>query len=252
MEGQLGTPLDHALEDKEKRATERKAREVGLWREWNDGGRKSEHLEPLLQAYKPLIAQKVREWRPPAIPESAFKAELETHLIKGLETYNPERAALSTHLNVRLQKAKRYMVQHQNLAYIPEGQAAYIGKIQKARDQLTDELGRAPTHIEIGKQVGLTPKRVGTIVSAMRKDIPASVFGESDPGTKATAREREVLSLLRYNLGPEELTVFKHLYGQDGHARIQSTNELAQKLNKSPSQISRLKSSILRKYKQYE
>jgi DNA-directed RNA polymerase specialized sigma subunit len=247
----MANPLDEALEDKEKRATERKAKEVGLWQAWNESGRKPEHLTPLLKAYNPLISQKVREWRPPAIPESAFRAELENHFIKSLETYNPERAALSTHINVRLQKAKRYMVQHQNLAYVPEGQAAYIGKIQKAQDQLRDDLGRKPTHSEIADQVGLAPKRVGTILRAMRKDIPASVFGESDPEIKSTAREREVLDLLQYNLSQDEKLVFNHLYGREGKAKINSTNQLADKLGKSPSQISRLKTSILNKYNQY-
>jgi DNA-directed RNA polymerase specialized sigma subunit len=247
----MTNPLDEALENKEKRATERKAKEVGLWKTWMDSGKKPEHLEPLLKAYQPLLNQKTREWRPPAIPESAFRAELQNHFINGLMSYNPEKASLSTHLNVRLQKAKRYMVQHQNLAYIPEGQATHIGKIQKAKDQLADELGRKPTATEIAEQVGLTPKRVSTIMGAMRKDIPASVFGESDPEIKSTAREREVLELLQFNLSPDEKSVFNHLYGREGHAKIQGTNELAERLGKSPSQISRLKTSILNKYKTY-
>lgn len=243
-------PLDDVLQEKEKRATERKAREVGLWQKWNESGRKPMHLEPLLKAYQPLVEQKIREWKPQAIPKSAFRAELQNHIIKALETYNPERAALSTHIGVRLQKAKRYMVQHQNLAYIPEGQVSYIGRINKAKDQLTDELGRAPTHSEIGDFVGLPPKRVATIMAATRRDIPMSML-ETDPVGKNTMREREVLDLLQYNLTPDEKMVFNHLYGREGKPTVTSTGELATRLGKSPSQVSRLKTSILAKYKRY-
>jgi DNA-directed RNA polymerase specialized sigma subunit len=244
-------PLDEILDEKEKQAVDRKVREVGLWQTWNQNGRKPEHLEPLLKAYQPLVNQRAKEWKPPAIPQSAFKAELQNHLIKALETYNPERAALSTHIGVRLQKAKRYMTQHANVAYIPEAQVSYIGKIQRATDKLTEDLGRAPTHNEIADHVGLPLKRVSTIIGAMRKDIPASAFGENDPMQKATAREREVLDLLQFNLSSDEKQVFNHLYGREGQPTITSTNELAQRLGKSPSQISRLKTSILGKYKKY-
>ncbi len=248
----MSNPVEEYSEEKEKRATERRAREFQLWRTWDQNGRKPEHLEPLLKAYQPLVNQRVKEWKPPAIPQSVFKAELQNHLIKAMETYDPDKASLSTHIGVRMQKAKRYMVKHQNLAYMPEGQVRYIGRINKAQDQLTDELGRKPTLDEIADHIGLSPKRVATIMGgAKRKDIVEAAETEAF-SARPSSREREVLDLLQFNLSPDEKAVFDHLYGREGKQQIQSTNELARKLGKSPSQISRLKTSILSKYNQYK
>jgi DNA-directed RNA polymerase specialized sigma subunit len=116
---------------------------------------------------------------------------------------------------------------------------------------LSEDYGRSPTHDEIGDHIGMRPRQVAKIMKAQRKDIPASTF-ESDPHEMALQRDEEVLSLLPFNLSQEEKTVFNHLYGRDGHASIQSTNDLAKKLGKSPSQISRLRTSILQKYNTYK
>ena len=127
----------------------------------------------------------------------------------------------------------------------------HIGKIQKAHNELSEQFGRAPTHDEIGDHIGMTPKQVAKIQKAQRRDIPASMF-ESDPHEQALQRDDEVLSLLPFNLSQEERAVFNHIYGREGHPQIQSTNDLAKKLGKSPSQISRLRTSIMQKYQQYK
>jgi DNA-directed RNA polymerase specialized sigma subunit len=197
--------------------------------------------------------------RRPTSPEATFKAELQKHLISAFETYDPAKAALSTHVERRLMKAMRFNNQHQNFAYIPEGQSEHIGKINKARDQLTEDFGRAPTFEEISKHInvkGLTPKKVETIVGAMRKDIAASkddggLRRFERPGNLEMIRDREALAMLPYSLSADEKQLFEHMFHEDGRVKETSTNELAKKLGKSSPQISRLKSSIIEKLKKY-
>jgi DNA-directed RNA polymerase specialized sigma subunit len=247
-------PLEDFLAEKEKTAETRRINEIKMWETWQQAPQhqKPDHLAPLLKAYEPVFNRKINEWSrgAKAIQPTAFKAELQRHFIGALETYDPNKAALSTHVETRLQKAKRYVVKHQNLAYIPEGQVAHIGRIRKAQDELQEEFGRVPSHDEIADHLGMSPKRVNTILSAVKKDIPASRF-ESDPTTSAIHREREVLDLLQYNLSPDEKQVFDLLYGRNGNAPVTSTNDLAKRLGKSAPQVSRLKTSILNKYKNY-
>lgn len=248
----MGNPIDEFKSFKQRQADSRKQKEVALWEKWKQAPEpeKPEHLQPLLKAYAPTFARKVREWKPPAIPESAFKAELHKHFVDALHNFDPNRAALSTHVEMRLQKGLRYVGKHQNMAYIPEGQTQYIGKIQKAHDELTEDFGRPPTNDEIADHLGLQPKKVETVRKSMKKDFAFSSL-EFDNTTQPSSREQEVLSLLHFALTPDEKSVFNHVYGQNGAAKITETNELAQRLGKSPSQISRLKTSILTKYKQY-
>lgn len=247
----MPNPVDTFLLEKRsaiQQKREQELKQLNLWQQT----KKPEHLEPLIKAYEPLVAQKMRQFKAPTVNEAAFKAELQKHLIGAFESYNPDRGAmLSTHVENRLKKAQRYNNRFQNFAYIPEGQARYIGKINKATDELTDKFGRPPTHSEIGDHIGLPPKQVAKIVGAQRRDIAASSF-ESDPTEVAMHRDQEVMGLLSFNLTPDEKKVFNHISGQEGARKISGTNEIAAAIGKSPSQVSRLRSSILAKYNQYK
>lgn len=245
-------PVESFLLTKEGELKKKREDELAHLENWRSNGKQPEHLEPLLKAYEPLIAQKIRLWKAPPVPEAAFRAELQKHLIKSFETYKPDRGAqLTTWVENNLRKAQRYNTRYQNIGYIPEGQARSIGPIAKAQNELADQFGRDPTADEIGDHIGMPAKRVAKIMTAQRRDIPASAF-ETDPAEMSLQRDDEVLSLLPYNLTGDERKVFNHLYGQEGHAQIQSTNDLAKKLGKSPSQISRIRSSILDKYKEFK
>ncbi len=245
-------PIDDLLLTKQAELQKKRQEELGHLENWRTNGKQPEHLEPLIKAYEPLVAQKIRLWKAPSVPEPAFRAELQKHLIKSFETFKPDRGAqLNTWVENNLRKAKRYNTRFQNIGYIPEGQARYIGPIQKAQNELAEQFGRDPTADEIGDHIGMSVKKVNRILTSQRRDIPASAF-ETDPHEQALQRDDEVLSLLPFNLTQDERTVFNHLYGQEGHQQIQSTNDLAKKLGKSPSQVSRLRSAILAKYQQYK
>lgn len=247
-------PVEEFRQYQSAQTDTRKQKEHVLWDAWKQAPahEKPKHLEPLLQIYAPTFQKKVNEWSrgARAIQPSAFKAELHKQFINALETYNPTKAALSTHVETRLKKAQRFVTKHQNLAYIPEGQVAHIGRIMRAQSELGEQFGRDPTHDEIADHLGMTPKRVGTILHSMKKDIPASML-VTDQVTNISPREREVLDLLQFNLSQDEKQVFDLLYGRNGQPSIQSTNDIAKKLGKSAPQVSRLKTSIINKYKNY-
>ena len=258
----MTNPLDEYLEEKTANRSARKQHELDLWARWKEGGQQAEHLEPLLKLYEPVIAQKVRAWKPPMVPASVFKAELQSHAISAFESFDPSRGvALNTHVETRLPKAMRYGNRNANLAYIPEGQSRHIGVLQAAQNTLREDLGRDPTHQEISdyvrglspKNKELTPKRVGTILTAVRRDIPMgrSAGEESfDYGSgENTARgfEDQQIAVAQHILPdifpnkPEMHTLFNHVFGTNGHEQITSTAALAKKLGKSQSQVSRMK-----------
>lgn len=248
----MASDPDEILKEKHKQATAvRAAKDLELWHQWHGGGRKPEHLEPLLDAYQPLIARKTQEWTPPLIPRSAMEAEITKHVITAFQTYDPKRgAALNTHVQHRIQKAKRFMVQHQNVAYIPEPQAYQIGNIERAHNALSEELGRAPTTQEIADHLSMPVRQVSRIQKSIRRDVPGSAL-ETDPVPHLGPREQEVLALLPGILSPEEKQVFDLIYHPDPKKRMTSTSDIAQKVGKNPSQVSRLKTSIIQKTKRY-
>lgn len=260
------TPVDAYFREKSAAVEKRQNDELALWSHWNTNGRKPEHLEPLLKKYNPVINQKTKLWKAKTIPESAFKAELQTHLIKALQSYDPNRgAALGTHVIGRLQKAMRYNNRYQNMAYIPEGKTRFIGPLMKAEETLHEELGRNPTYKEISEHLQqsedgdyrtLTPKKVEEIQRARIRDIPASNF-EQDPTEYASPFDEQQLAVAAQILPdifpgrPDMHQLFRHLFAVDGHAHISSTGALAKKLGKTESQVSRMKTQMGNTLQQY-
>ena len=264
----MTNPLEAYAHEKNAAQAKRKENEVALWRRWMDNGQKPEHLEPLLKAYAPIFAQKMRAYRAPSTgPESAFKGEIEKHFIAALKSYDPTRgAAINTHVEQRLKKVMRYNNRYQNLAYIPEGQSKYIGKLQKAQTELKEELGREPTHKEIADHLGMPVKTVTTVFKSVRKDSPMSHGGgpdmdgfNYDVGGEGNARgfEDQQIALASTILPtifpgkPDLHLVFDHVFGTNGKKQVQSTGALAKILGKSEPQVSRLKTTmgdLLRKH----
>lgn len=244
-------PLDEALEAGQKEAAARQQRELQLWQSWNNSGRTPEQLDPLLDQYKPLIKRKAVEYGGglPMVPRESIEAEITKQVIGAFQSYNPERgASLLTHVHHRIPKAKRFVVQHQNIAYIPDAKAFQIGNIQRAQSALSEDLGRDPTPEELAGHLGMPVKRLVSIQKAMVKDVPSSAF-ESDPFPQLGPRQQEILSLLPSVLTPEEKQVFDLIFHPT--KPVTSTSAIAQRLGKNSSQVSRLKSSIIDKANQY-
>lgn len=242
-------PIEDLLEDKVADAG-RQSKDLELWHNWHQNGRQPEHLEPLLQRFQPLINQKIREWKPgPMVSPAAFEGVLTKHVIGAIQSYNPDiGAALNTHVHHRIQKAKRFVVHHQNVVSMPEPDAYQIGKLQRAQTELEERFGRQPTHQELSEHMGIPVKRISKIQGSMMKDVPGSTL-DSDPMPAMSPREQEVLSLIPSTLKPDERRVFDLIYHPE--SPVTSTGELAQRLGKSPSQISRIKTRLINKVKQY-
>mgnify|MGYP003433804910 FL=1 len=246
------------LEEKQAAAKKRRADEMGHLVKWQQT-QDPVHLKPLLKAYAPIIANAVRRYKAPEVPEPAMRAELTEITIGAFNSYDPNRGAqLNTHVQNQFKKSMRFNGRYQNVGYIPPEQTKWIGPIQRAQADLRDELGRDPDHQEIASWVGegLRAKMVARVQGNLRADIPASSF-EDDPMEHDMARDQEVLSLLPLSLKDRDREVFQHIYGNKRDESPQSggrvnMGELAKQLGMSSSQISRSHAAIQRAYKSYK
>jgi RNA polymerase primary sigma factor len=250
-------PVGDYFAIKEAAKVTRKENELQLWKHWKANGEKPEHLQPLLKLYDGVIAQKMKQ-KAKFIPDSAYRAELQTQVIKAFKNYDPTRgAAINTHVVGRLQKALRYNNRYANLMYIPEGQAGKIGKIDRAKEKLQEELGREPTVPEIAHHLGMKATRVKTIMDARQFTVPMGRsageesydYGAGDETTahgfedSQIAIAQNILPTLFPNK-PEMHTLFHYTFGTNDHPKISSTSVLAKKMGKSQSQISRMKTHM--------
>jgi RNA polymerase primary sigma factor len=236
----------------------RQAFEIQQWEKWRQGGESPDDLRPLLQSMRPLIRKQVNVFkgRVRDIPPVALEAEFNRHAMTAFRTFDPHRGTkLSTHVRNQLQKAKRYVATHQNLAYIPEHRVWRIGEFQTAQGELQERFGREPTNQEISEHLKWAPNEVDRMQRELRRDLPASGFvsaegGSADPYAMMPSREREVLNLIEFELSPEEKLVFDYTYGRHGKPQMKP-GEISRKLRFSPSKVSRLRKSISGKIDRY-
>ena len=253
----MADPITDFFEAKEAAKKDRKQNELELLSHWKDNGERPADLQPLLKLYDPVFNQKLRAWKPPNVPAAAFKAELQIHAIKAFRSFDPDRgAALNTHVENRLHKAKRFGNRGANLLYISENVASGIGKINKAREKLTEELGHAPSTQEIAHHIGMPAKRVQTTIDAQHFTVPMGRSAGEETydygsGSEATGHDFEDAQIaIAHQILPqlfprqEHRDVFLSIYGLDGHKQISGTGELAKHLGKSSSQIARAKTHI--------
>ena len=241
--------------DLEKQAAEdlrdKQKKELEMWKRWVDGGKKQQDLRPLLSSLRPFIRSISNQWATVQrdVPPAAIHAEFVNHAVKALETYDPTRAGLNTYLASQMRKAPRFVKTYQNAAYIPETRSYSIQPFKDAVSNLTEELGRPPTQLELADRLKWSPRKVATLQKEIKSVSPASQF-KYDPTSYVPSQQQEVLRLLPYELSGDERAVFEYIYGIGGKPRL-SPGEIAKKLNMSAPKVSRLKSAIAAKYEKY-
>jgi DNA-directed RNA polymerase specialized sigma subunit len=266
LEAPMGrpNPVDNYLSEKEKAAAASTALDMQVFETWKSSPTKR-NTRKLLKRFDSEVNKRVGWWKADNVNEAAFRANLQKNAIKAFQTYDPMRgASLRTHVNNMLKRSQRFNATYQNVAKIPEDKIALITPIQKARDQLRQQfdsppdnkaianfLNQNPALVPVKRVRGrVTPGLVNTVQAYQIKDIAEEKF-ESDPVPQAASFERETLRLLRHVLSSDDRNVYDYLYGAGGKKQVTSTGEIARRLGKSPSAISRAKARIRGIYLQH-
>lgn len=235
-------PLGMAKKKDDLRRTQKK--EIELWHKWDQNGRKPEDLQEIHRSFKPLINKKVSVYagRVP-IPTSAIRHEMNKHFITAVKTYNPTKGAqLNTWVQQNLKKSRRFINNYQNMGKIPEGQISLIPKYDQAFDELTDELGHIPDARLIADRMGEPLNKVKQLEKERRADLSSSGF-QSDPSEVLAPKELEALSIIQYDLTPEERTVYEHTFGMNGK-KMMKPGEIAKATGMHVSKVSRLRNKL--------
>lgn len=258
-------PIDDYIDETVKVAADRENADMQAFETWR-GQPSKQNLSVLMRRFEPTFNQRasLSGWRAPAVPEAAFKADLHKNALQAFKTFDPDRGAqLRTHVNNLLKRSQRFNAKYQNMAFIPEEKSSLITPIQQATDFLHQEHDEQPTDVQVARYLSqnedMLPKRVrgkmtAGLVKTVRdyqiKDIPGEAF-DPDPGSSTMSLQRETLDLLRPALVGDEQIVFDYMFGKNGKPKVESTGQIATRMGKSPSQISRLKKRIEATFKKY-
>ncbi|HEY1188328.1 MAG TPA: RNA polymerase sigma factor RpoD/SigA [Gemmata sp.] len=113
-------------------------------------------------------------------------------LLRAVEGFEPSmNTRFSTYASYWIkQSIKRAIVNTAKTIRIPAYMAELLTKWRRATNQLSDELGRPPTHDEIAKFLGLSKKKLAIIKKAIRV---ANAGAQTDPGDAGWSIEETLM-----------------------------------------------------------
>lgn len=207
----------------------------------------------IVQTLQPIIDTAVSSYAGGnASPTIKNKAKMMA--LKALNTYDPKRGNVKTHLLSQLQSLRRASAQEQNIIGIPEQVGLDFQRLSAAENELRDKFSRDPSDDEVADMTGLSVKRIKKIRSfnqpvsegmttrqlssedAANTDV-ASVLPNYTKATDAW------LDFVYGDLSPTDKLIMDMTLGRNGRRKA-STQDIAQRLNISPGAVSQRAAKI--------
>ena len=219
-----------------------KERELELYKRWRKG-EDAAKIE-LLGSLEPLIRRSVNKFYRSGIPEFAVRAEGFRLASGAIETYDPKKAQLNTHVTNYLKKLSRFVTNYQNVGHIPEPRALIIGKYNTIYSNLEADKGREPTVIELSDAMQIPPAEIDRLQSELRADLSLTIEeDEDDVGFYSFTRDEEVdpkvrqaIETVYFEADPLDKKIMEYHFGLYGTTRIKS-KDIALKLNLRDSDL---------------
>lgn len=152
------------------------------------------------------------------IPAAAFKLQAAQQFQNVLQTYDEKKGAslqtfLFRHVNDKL---KRLNYNYHQLSKIPERSGGapgvyHINELKNTKEILGDKLNRPATHVELAQEMNMTPKGIQQLEREIRKNLSFTAELENVAGMESDATEREMLSMLYYDMNPEQQLIWEHI-----------------------------------------
>ena len=233
--------------------SQKKRKELDMWRQWKNTNEDPKHLEPLLRSLKPTIDYRVNMYAPANVYKPALRAKANNLTINALRRFDPTKAQLNTHVTNHLKGLNRWTGKHQNVSRITEERIAIIGQYNSTKRSLVESLGYEPTTRQIAETMKVPEKTVKKLELEDRADLVASAFEGDAFATdlKMPTIDKEILDLIEFDLSPDELRLWEYLYGIKGKRKTTKGGDLARKLGWSQSKVSQVRKAIHKKVEYY-
>jgi DNA-directed RNA polymerase specialized sigma subunit len=169
--------------------------------------------------------------------------------LQALQTYDPSRATLKTHVMNHLQGLRRATGKFQNIVKFPERAALDQNFVVHARRTLADELGREPSIEELADHTGLSPRRLqrlqkfrGAMATGMLDRFSNGEGGGFNPAV-VTDNSRNILDVVYGDLNPVNQKILEWSLGLHGEP-VLPNHDIARRLGLSPGAISQRRAQI--------
>ncbi len=206
----------------------------------------------LLSTLQPVIDTAVSSYAGSS-PSPTLKSRAKLMALKALETYDPKRGNVKTHLLSQLQSLRRMSAQSQNIIHVPEQVGLDFQNLAESENELRDQLGRDPTDDELADHTSLSQRRIRKI-RAFRQPLAEGTtttendYENADDAIASTVpgvdRGRDAwLNFVYDDLSPTDKLIMDMTLGRNGRRRT-STQDIAKRLNVTPGAVSQRAAKI--------
>lgn len=205
--------------------------------------------DQLLDLHKDYIQANVNKWAG-VVPQTVLDAYGKRYALDAFNSFDPNKgASINTHLYNNISQLSRIIYQHQNTVRIPEHQLQMIGKINQAKEYLTDSLGYEPSVDEIADHLSLPKQHIAKIIKNQRADF----LNDSDTEMQTAVSEHDNkisdrIFSYRQSLDIDKQKQFDALTGFGGVKPLSPQN-FGKKFKLKPYEVSRLKSHFAKELK---
>lgn len=213
-----------------------KEKEITLYNRWRSGENNAK-IE-LLESLSPLIRKQVNKFYRSGIPEFAVRAEGFRLASGAIDSYDPKKAQLNTHVTNYLKKLSRFVTNYQNVGHIPEPRALIIGKYNTIYSNLESDKGREPTILELSDAMQIPVAEIERLQSELRADLSLTLEEDADEiGFYSFTREeetdpkvRQAIETVYFESDPIDKKIMEYHFGLYGTPKLKS-KDTASKLN---------------------
>lgn len=198
-----------------------------------------------VRAARPVIDMAVRSYVGYSDPVAYSQAKLLA--LKAMKSYDPRKnTQLRTHMLTQMQPLRRLSAKRRFVAHIPERVQYDMSGLKEAQAELTNELGRDPTDIELADKSGMSLKRI----KHMRKFSVSTPESTMDLDKGIVTDERgpmdEWQDYVYYDLSPTDKKIYEWRTGYNGN-KVLGVGEIAKKLNLSSGRVTQRANDIAMK-----
>jgi RNA polymerase primary sigma factor len=183
-----------------------------------------------------------------------IKSRAKLMALKAMESFDPNRGNVRTHLLSQLQSLRRLSAQEQNIIHLPEQVGLDFQNLNESENELRDSMGRDPTDEELSNHTNLSVRRIrkirkfhqpiseGTVVGQESDENDPTDIASQVPGGGHRAADAW-MNFVYDDLGATDKLIMDMTLGRNGKRRT-PTQEIARKLGITPGAVSQRAAKI--------
>tara|TARA_Y100001973_G_C5208638_1_gene343603 strand:- start:6440 stop:7264 length:825 start_codon:yes stop_codon:yes gene_type:complete len=223
-----------------------------------------ENTGNLVKAVKPVIDKGLKSYGGGSDGASRImRGKAKQIAMDSLESYDPKRAKLQTHLMEHLKGLQRYGGKRRNVLAVPERVLLDRKHLDETTRDMEDWLGREPSDKELADKTGLSIKRIKYVRSLRQPTAEGTIAdwqsqnaaeGQTMPAVQQQENDAWV-NFVYHDLTSVKNSplpvVMEYTLGLHGKPKL-TTAQLAQKLGVSPGRVAQYRSQIQAKLDQQD